>query len=397
MKKIRMIIGIMAVSVFFLSASIWEGIARIVPGDESSEKGYAITTNAFPPNTLVEVTNLENEKTIRAVITSALESSGFLATLSRDAAAAMDARSQSLVRIKITKAAGPVGGRVSDLGALSRLTEGTKSSGAPSQGTETANNGEEKQNGTALPVVPQSIIARPETPDNLTGVPEVKEPITGEVRNEGVPDTMVTPPRPEEKAPQELSFNEEFTQSPDPLFPIPSQRPAEPDPLQGYDLILLPAEERPPAESAGARMLPPEAEIAPVGPLPLAESVSGAVIDPALIIPPLEDRAAAVSPVQETPPGRFGDWPFFSVPVITSLEQGQYYLQLGAFGMIELVEAELSRIGKNYPLVIQGGGNPQTPLYRILLGPLNLGESGALMQRFKSLGYEDAFIRQGSD
>jgi hypothetical protein len=151
-------------------------------------------------------------------------------------------------------------------------------------------------------------------------------------------------------------------------------------------------------ETADAWALPPEAEIAPVGPLPVVESVSEAVIDPALIIPPLEDRIAVVSPVQETSPQeRSGDWPFFSVPVITSLEQGQYYLQLGAFGMTELVEAELSRIGGNYPLVIQPGGNSQTPVYRILLGPVNLGESGALIQQFKSRGYEDAFIRQGSN
>ncbi|MDR0689895.1 MAG: SPOR domain-containing protein [Spirochaetaceae bacterium] len=391
MKKIHMILGVMAVSVFFLNASIWEGIARIIPGDGSSEKGYGIATNAFPPNTVVEVTNLENGKAIRAVITSALESPGFLATFSRDTAAAMDARSQSLVRVKITEARDP--------GSFSPLTGGTKSPGEPSQGTGTANKGEEKQDSTAPSVVPQSILTQPGTPDTLAGVPKSAEPLThGEVRSEGIPDIIVPPPRPEEEAGRELSFNEESPQSPEPLFPVPPRYPADPDPLQGYDLVLIPVEERPPVETADAWILPPEAEIAPLGPLPLGESFSGTVIDPALIIPSLEDQAAPVPLVQETPPPElFEERPFFSVPVITSLEPGQYYLQLGAFGMIELVEAELSRIGKNYPLVIQGGGNPQTPLYRILLGPVNLGESGALMQRFKSLGYEDAFIRQGSN
>jgi hypothetical protein len=404
MKRIRMIMGraipkirlvrtfgsigmALVISVFFLSASVWEGIARIVPVDEFSEKRYAITTNSFPPNTVVEVTNLENGRAIQAIIISGLESSGFLAAFSRDTAAAIGARSQSLVRIKITK--------ISDPGAFSRLTEEV-----PSPRTETANNVEEKQKSTALSVVPQSIITNPGTQDNLTGAPKSKEPITqGEIRNEGVPDTIVTPPRPEEKVSPELSFNEEFTQSPPPpLRAVPPQGSTDPEPLQGYDLILIPAEERPPVETADAWILPPEAEIAPVSPLPIAEFASGAVIDPALIIPSPEDRAAIVSPVQEpSPQVHSADGPFFSVPVITSLEPGQYYLQLGAFGIIELVEAELSRIGGHYPLVIQPGENSQTPIYRILLGPVNLGESGALIQQFKSLGYEDAFIRQGSN
>jgi cell division septation protein DedD len=136
-------------------------------------------------------------------------------------------------------------------------------------------------------------------------------------------------------------------------------------------------------ETSGFWILPPEAEIAPLDPLPSAES-------------PLENRPSMVSPVQGMAPQEYSEWPAFSVPVITSLEQGKYYLQLGAFGVIELIEAELSRIGKNYPLVIQPGGNSQTPIYRILLGPVTLGESGALLQQFKSLGYKDAFIRQGN-
>jgi hypothetical protein len=40
-------------------------------------------------------------------------------------------------------------------------------------------------------------------------------------------------------------------------------------------------------------------------------------------------------------------------------------------------------------------GTMEKPVYRILIGPVNLGESGALLQRFK-LRYNDAFVRQGS-
>jgi hypothetical protein len=80
--------------------------------------------------------------------------------------------------------------------------------------------------------------------------------------------------------------------------------------------------------------------------------------------------------------------------VISSLERGKYYLQLAAYTIPELVETELLRISTVYPLAVQESGEAEKPLYRILIGPVNLGESGALLQRFKASGYRDAFIRK---
>ncbi|MDR3145038.1 MAG: SPOR domain-containing protein, partial [Treponema sp.] len=84
----------------------------------------------------------------------------------------------------------------------------------------------------------------------------------------------------------------------------------------------------------------------------------------------------------------------FSVPVISRPEKGKYYLQLGAYTRAELVEAALSHIEGYYPLAVQTGGTFEEPVYRILLGPVNLGEGGALLQRFKRGGYRDAFLKQ---
>jgi hypothetical protein len=71
-----------------------------------------------------------------------------------------------------------------------------------------------------------------------------------------------------------------------------------------------------------------------------------------------------------------------------------YYLQVRAFSKTELVQAELSRLGDAYPLAVQMGGTSEKPLYRVLVGPVNLGESSALLRRFRGNGYGDAFIRQ---
>jgi cell division protein FtsN len=127
-------------------------------------------------------------------------------------------------------------------------------------------------------------------------------------------------------------------------------------PDTGGEYTFVPAEERPP-EAVPSEI--PGPAIAPIAPL-----------DPAPA-----DRAAGI----------------FSVPLVSYLEQGKYYLQIGAYSYAESVEAELSKLGNTYPLSVQAGDGP--PLYRILVGPVNMGECGALLQRFKTIGYTDAFIR----
>jgi cell division septation protein DedD len=83
----------------------------------------------------------------------------------------------------------------------------------------------------------------------------------------------------------------------------------------------------------------------------------------------------------------------FTVPVINGMETGMWYVQVGAFSNPKSVENEIDRIGTAYPTVIQIAGSESNPVYRVLLGPLSQGESGAMLQRFKSIGYKDAFIR----
>jgi hypothetical protein len=85
----------------------------------------------------------------------------------------------------------------------------------------------------------------------------------------------------------------------------------------------------------------------------------------------------------------------FSVPVkvITELEGGKYYVQLGAYRNPATVESALLKLDPGYPLNVQTGGTADNPLYRLLVGPLNLGESGALVRRFKGSGYRDAYVR----
>jgi len=71
-------------------------------------------------------------------------------------------------------------------------------------------------------------------------------------------------------------------------------------------------------------------------------------------------------------------------------------VQLGAFRYTCSVEEEISRIGATYPypVLVQNIGTESDPMFRVLLGPLNQGESAAVLRRIRSVGNTQAFVRQ---
>jgi hypothetical protein len=140
-----------------------------------------------------------------------------------------------------------------------------------------------------------------------------------------------------------------------------------------------------------------------------------AFIDPAFIIPSISDTVFTIpdttlceeikppqyiSAIDEIPALPVITAPpelrrtLFSVPVIDGLDRGRYYIQLLAGSQVDGIESEIKNIGSNFPVTVQNAGSEARPLYRLLVGPVNLGESGALLERFKRT-YKDAFVRYG--
>ena len=72
MKK-KFLIGVTAFFVF-VNASIWEGAASATVSAELPETGYYAATNSYPKYTVVEITNLENNKTVQVLVISNLDS-----------------------------------------------------------------------------------------------------------------------------------------------------------------------------------------------------------------------------------------------------------------------------------------------------------------------------------
>jgi len=168
--------------------------------------------------------------------------------------------------------------------------------------------------------------------------------------------------------------------------PPPVQQPVEQpreEPVQ--QVVEQPREEprevyEPPVQQT---LVPVEAQ--PNPPETSVYGINPADIIPGIVIATPERPGTSPQPQQQMQPQNF------SVRTINHLDRGQYYVQIAALSA-DKVEPAVRQIDRNYdPVVFRGADN----MYRILIGPLNQGESAAILARFKSIGYNDAFVRRG--
>ena len=358
MKKASPFLCVVFLLITLLSASVWEGSAAI--SEDLPETGFYIATNSYPINTVVDVTNLENDKIIRLLVYSRLENSGFLALLSKDAADALGIKNSSLGRIRMSESVDPV--------AFSRFAEGRI-------------------------LVDGSLFVPAIAPPGNVQTP--KSSASGNERQEGgerivdLPDVL-----PVQEKGVSISETERAL--------IPSET----------ELVQLPAEEIPIEEKSSAAELtlvpsterPPETEIIPdpadftASISPIEEKTAPSQTKSILIEPPVSfvtEAAEPVAPVETVlSVAPFTTYHTGSVPLIYSLEVGKYYLQLASYSRPEYAQYEISRIDSKLPVAIMNAEVAGKSVYRVLVGPVTLGESGALLQRFKG-SHKDAFVWLG--
>jgi hypothetical protein len=399
MKKINIAQCVLAAALILIGASVWEGSATVSVSGELPEGAYYAATNSFPNNTVVEVTNLENGKTVRVIIAAGLDSPGLLAMLSQNAAAAIGIPNLGVGRIRMKES--PAASRFTD-----ESSPGAVGTVLVDPETEPDNSPETLRTATAEdPATPadrfySSVINQPETytPEPVDYPADVRvEPRPNWVPQQDEPSQYIAEP-PYPASPQDVQAAPALP----PYMPAP-QTDVTP-PLPSSAIILVPAEERPP-EGDNAT-IPPGTII---GPIPLHQLMPGIgnddiTIAPQYFISPIAPNQlpetvpqrsapqAAVSPAPPVAPNGL----MHSVPTVTQLERGKYYVQIGAYTRPDVLETAAARFSRNYPLTVQSGGSPNNSIYRLLVGPLNAGESGAVLQQLKNSGYPDAFVRNGS-
>jgi hypothetical protein len=433
-------LGFISVLLFasLLGASVWEGAAAVSSGGEFPDSGFYVATNSFPRNTVVDITNLETGKTVRAIVATGLDSPGLLAVVSKECADAIGMRNRSIGRIRMIQPADPI--------AFSRFGEESLRSGDPDYDPEAALKAYGEEAETAA--VPESAGAAEApavalVPHEPGKTPDKSEEAGQESKADaGEPETEVAPLVTEGKAEETPLVTETKTDAgesgaeiaedaapEEPVVAVLADEPVPADVPVKEPVSETVSEE---AETADYSEPAPADTVAvtalPQGALPeAAETVVAKTVpeentpevaypeESVWYIPPEEGSVFTLVPVEERPPAAteptipeitvippvrpVGEPAYvpgvFSVPLVGKLESGKYYLQLGAYSKTEAVEQEIAKIEKNLPLAVQHTGGADKPVYRILVGPVNHGESGALLQRFKGIGYKDAFIRRG--
>ena len=527
--------------VFFGGATVWDGAATSTPHEGLPDSGFFVVTNSFPVNTVVDITNRENGKTVRTVVTAGLDTPGLLAILSRDAAASIGMSPRLIGQILITQPADPVG--------FSRLNEYPNSSGDPdfdplafiADNVDAAYMGSLGKVSTddipeasepprqyswniyipepepQLPYRAPEPEPRPEPPPSPTPaaipdptpVPPTPEPVLTAVPSppnptapvppavntnvivipgsgQTVPDavnrygggTVTVIPGNNQVLPDAVNRSRggtvtqiepvyiEIPQAPSPAARPAPQRPAPapaatprpapvpappiwtasppPAPRIREEIVLVPRDNlqsRPPVPGGqppalAGRFDPlirdyssPPHHAGSAEPRPVQE-YENPYIDPSLFVPPIQkpqggfpqQPSGYAAPAPASPPAAIPApavpayppavapppvlappasppqaylGPGFTAPLVSQLEKGKYYVQLGAFSRPESLQREIGKLGKSWPLAVQNAGTPERPVYRLLVGPVNHGESGALLQRFKGGGYKDACVRHG--
>jgi hypothetical protein len=71
------------------------------------------------------------------------------------------------------------------------------------------------------------------------------------------------------------------------------------------------------------------------------------------------------------------------------LASQKYYVQIAVYNKAENIEQIASKYADRYPITVvqQGSKSP------VLVGPLNVDEYGVVLERFKSYGFKDAFVK----
>jgi hypothetical protein len=439
LKKMLIFFFIGIASLGLLGASIWEGAAAMAAGGELPENGYYIATNSFPRNTLVDVVNLENGKTLRAIVVGGIDNPGLLGLLSKEAANALGLEKGMVGRIRVNMPADPIAfsryrdelSKESDPDrdpaatvALTKTEEAETAMQPPASvqeqsvaidailedqnnppSTTTADITPETEQIQELPEFQQekSIAEAEPTPEGepvsdvkpvtvveLSTEPSIPESSTSETPTVTQPEIVMqempqdstaiaetyTIETPEKSDKEAVIAEPNIPDSSAEVAPVVTTPSAE-----GVELSLEPAEERPPVFMQEEK--PENSKVVEVAP---PKPVIGVLEQPMVTQEPVQ-----VAPMKTTEPAPKTT---FSVPTITKLDKGKYYIQLGAFTKADAVENQIKGLNKKYPLVIHIGGTTEKPIYRLLVGPLNEGESGALVSYFKKSGFKDVFVKK---
>jgi len=453
--KIVCVSVMMALSIASLWA-VWEGNAGIASAGEFPGTGMYARSDMFPKNTIVEIQNLEKDITVRAVITGSAGIAGLVAVLSPDTAAALNIKAGSVSRVRISipspvsekPAVGTVvsgtGNEITDpdvnpaiaasqanpagdVSPLSSVAETSANPLVPLQSANTAAVAEPVTGAGAVPVV-APVIASEAAPEPTAETPvsnyamidgdEPAEPAVSESRSVAtttdsapaaadaastyIPSAIYDEPAvvavpaetPPEPAVEPDTPSEAVVAAVDSPDAVPEETPGEAVP-DSADVALIPAEPIPP-QAVETETAADVATVEPIAALPQDAALAEPVPEPlpvAAVSVPLVEAAPVIAETAPKQPAQTAE--VTGLTYVSSFTKGSYYIQIASYSDPLNAKKVLDNYGKKYPIVLERSAGKSGDLIKVFIGPVQKDEYGAVLERFKSLGFKDAFVKKG--
>ena len=440
--------------IFIISFSciwaVWEGNGGIGSSTDFPAEGLFVRSDMFPKHTLLEITNLE--KKARAVVIGPSGIPGLLASLSPELGEKLGVPRGKVIRIRVLtpspvneegddgksiSAAGPESQDLDNNPALfvashsdlpnANLKKEEAESVSENTGSDTILYDDLK---SPIEDTPSETAEDVPVVEEVPDVDAIIDPVVEEPAEPIVEETVL----PEEVAPIETeTYMEPANENPpitvDPINEPAAKPEAAPSPVTEVSEPQEP--EQPKEEIEDVEVVDPVVE--PVDEAPVEEKKVETV---ASVTPknepiadkkeeapaPIEETPAPVeeTPVEETPAEEAEDSGTYEEtdsdiytaaeekpeeesavpvneikPVSSKLEKGKTYVQIVIYDDKYNRDDVLKKYGKKYPMVVEERLVKNNTRYTIFVGPLKPDETGAVLERFKQLGFKDAFLKKG--
>ena len=447
-KLIVVLLALCLCTVTAFAQESWQGNAAIARSGEFSTPGLFAASNAFPENTRILVQNSQSGQSVQVTVAQRIPGAGnIFLLLSEEAGTRIGLTGSEVIRVRANV--------VSSLGkGLSESLQEEAYSADPDlnppisiaeehlpAGPETPSEEQvqpeapveqpaEDEEVVAAAAPEEVVVEAPAAPKEIEKTPEEKR--LEELANRVPQKQLYMPPRQQEiyalapepgeaeeveeeiaaaeETPEEPPAEEEEAAPEEEIAEVVVEEAAEEaviEPEGPQVSLLVPTEAQEDLDVAlpgpeavepdkpspeGSRLPVPEEEspltMKPEEP-PFAAEEEAAVEEVAEVVEPLvEEEPAAETAMAESPPT-----PEEQTILSEILPSSSYFVQLGAYSTRSLAEKLAGDLTQTYSVTILPAGSGGRQFYKVLVGPLNVDESGTLLYQFRSRGFKDAFIQ----
>ncbi|MBQ3836600.1 MAG: hypothetical protein II814_05660 [Treponema sp.] len=378
MKKILLVIGlVLAAGLWFTSESPSLDGRAVVADEGVFPRGLFAKTVGYLPGDSISVTNPANGERVEILVIGSLDpSDGVAVLLSPEAAESLNIKKNSNNLVKLTKRNGAADEVVSGSAVLTndglapaeektieQVVEEAIENNVPVEDAVAAavekaeENVADKAFDSAESKLEEEVVAEAEPEPEPEPEAEVVEEI---VEDDIVEDGLAESPAKEELVVDELAAAEESDVDDDIIEDTVID-----EPLDEFDaIVLVPSESKAPE---AAETESEKEEVAAIS----SPDIDAPVPAPAVV------KSSGVAYVNG-----YGD-----------LADQKYYVQIAVYKSSENVEQIANKYSDLYPITVvqQGSKSP------VLVGPLNVDEYGVVLERFRSYGFKDAFVKVGRE